>query len=541
MPEDSSLKNLSFSLDAKSRQVIASFVPEGSTTAVAPDVFMQAIKAAGFGGYSLHQASLSDALAKYNSGKAFEMVIGEALDGKLSIRIDPDFMAAYLSCTPALGGNPVRPKDVLQAAQQRGITAELDIPAIDKALREGGTDVLMAKGKPPVPALDGKFEILFPFKKERRPRLDAHGLADFRELGEISTVHAGDKLVRLVLPTSGEPGKTVLGKPIPVKPGKKVAFASKLDGTALDTIDPNILCAAIDGCPTVLKDGASVDPVYTTQDVDLRTGNVSFQGTVHVRGDVQTDMTIKATGDIYVDGTVESASLEAEGDIVVKGGVIGGTAQQTSAGENAPAAIKCSGSFTAHFVQNAHVSAGNGIFIHDIAMLSTLTAGHQIVVGDEHSRKGDIIGGTTRAMLLVRAKNIGASSYVRTVVIVGADPSLHERLNATIQAREAAEGKLANIIKLLEVARSNPDRVPPESAKKAMAMRDAINAEIECLREDETGVQKEIELANGARVMAEKQVFGGAEIRIGPKCHNVTQEREGGIFQMNDEGELIFI
>jgi len=104
------------------------------------------------------------------------------------------------------------------------------------------------------------------------------------------------------------------------------------------------------------------------------------------------------------------------------------------------AAIECDGSCTARFVQNAHISAGNGIFIHDVAMLSELTAAHQIIVGDKGSRKGEIIGGITRATMLVKAQNIGSSAYVKTVVIAGADKLLHERQNSTIKA-----AKLQNI------------------------------------------------------------------------------------------------
>jgi uncharacterized protein (DUF342 family) len=166
---------------------------------------------------------------------------------------------------------------------------------------------------------------------------------------------------------------------LPAKPGKNITFATKLDGATIDPNDPDVLIAAISGCPVILKNGVSVDPVYSVKNVDLHSGNISYMGAVHITGDVHADMTVKASGDIYVDGTVENATLEAGGDIVVKGGIIGSSELHTKQNEKFHAAIKCNGTCTARFVQNTHISAGKGIFIHDVAMLSELTAGHQII------------------------------------------------------------------------------------------------------------------------------------------------------------------
>lgn len=521
------------------QDVIASFVPVGNTDAITPDELMQAIDAAGFGGYRIHQQAVEDATAKYNAGEAFEIIVADALDGQFSIRLDADLMAAYLGCTLPLGGAPVQKQSILQEAERRGITAALDHAAIDNTLRAGGDDILIARGRAPVAGVDGKLESLVPSMKAKTPHLDAHGLADFRDLGEIVTVRAGDALMRLIQPTNGTPGETVTGKTLPVRPGKKVTFAAKLDGVIPDPNDPNLLIAAISGCPVVLKNGVSVDPVYTVKDVDLHTGNISFDGTVHVSGDVHAGMTIKTSGDIYVDGTIENATLEAGGDIVVKGGIIGSSELHVKLNERLPAAIKCTGSCTARFVQNAHIAAGNGIFIHDVAMQSELTAGHQIVVGDQGSHKGDIIGGIARATMLLKAQNIGSSADVKTIVIAGADQLLHERCNSTIKSREASEHKLADIIKLLELARLNPGRITPETVKTAEATRDALNAAIEILRENETELHQAIDLANGAQVIAEKRIFSGTEIHMGLHCYKTEEDKEGAVFHLDEEGELV--
>jgi uncharacterized protein len=539
MPENAHLKCLSIHPDEKGKKVIACFAPAGATDAITVDVLMQAINAAGFGGYSMLQASIEEATAKYNCGDAFKIPVGEALDGRFSIRLDDNLMAAFLSCTLPIGGAQVLRTSILEEARLKGVTAALDLEAIDHALADGGNNIKIACGRPLVAGENGKFEALFPCMKEKNPHLDENGLADFRELGEIVTVQAGDKLMRIVAPTIGEAGETVTGKIVPVMPGQKVAFAAKLDGAIADSDDPDLLIAAISGCPVVLKDGVSVDQVYTVKDVDLRTGNISFSGTVHVSGDVHANMSVKASGDIYVDGTVENARLEAGGDIVVKGGIIGASELSANSNKKFQAAIKCDGSCTARFVQNAHISAESGIFIHDIAMLSVLTAGQQIIVGNENGRKGDIIGGIARAAMLVKARHVGSSAGLKTVVIAGADQNLRERTNAVVKEREALERKLAGVIKLLELNHLNPGLIPAQTAMTAVATRDAHNAEIEILRVEEIECNRVISLADGAQVIVEKHVFGGAEIRIGQEHYIATERREGGVFHISED-KLVF-
>jgi uncharacterized protein (DUF342 family) len=539
MDEISHLKDLSLHLDGEGRKVMASFTPEGGTEALSPDELALAIEAAGFGGYDIHQPALEAAAAKYNAGEAFDLVVGEATDGQFSVRIDASHMGVYLSCTLPLGGAPVQADAVLQEAKKKGVILPLDIEAIHKALQEGGDDVLISSGQPPVAGVDGRFESLIPSMKEKKPHIDEDGLTDFRDLGEIIVVQANEGLMRRILPTSGEPGKTVTGEVIPVKPGKPIAFSAKLDGVKVDQKDPNLLVAGISGCPVIVKDGVTVLPVHTVKDVDLHTGNISFIGSVHVTGDVHAGMSIKAGGDIHVDGTVENALLEAETDIVVKNGVIGDSKPHVQGNKQFFAEIRCNGAFTARFVQNAHITAGSGIFINDFAIQSHLTAGHQIIVGDKGSRKGDIIGGTAHATMLVKANHIGSSAYLKTVVMAGADQGLHERLDSLAKAQSASVRKFSDIIKLLELAHHNPGRIPPQTVVTATATRDALKAEIQSFKEEEAELRREIELAQGAQVIAVKQVFTGAEISIGPKHYHATKDKEGGTFRLSD-GELVF-
>lgn len=529
------LQSISICLDETGKKIIASSTPEGTTEAITLADLKQAIQEAGFGEYQLHHPVLQEALSKYNSGKAFTLVVGEAIDGQFTINIDGSQIAAYLTCTLPLGGSPVQMESVIQEVQKKGIATQLNLSAIEGALKNGGENILIASGKAPVHGTNGKIENLIPAMSNRSPRLDEHGLADFRDLGDIVIVHAGDPLQQRIPPTIGEPGATVLGKPIPANPGKDAVFAAAKNGVVIDPKDSNKLIAAISGYPVQKKNEISVEPVYKVKNVDLHTGNINFEGTVYIAEDVHTGMTVKATGDIHVEGTIEGATLEAGGDIVVKGGILCESDRQCKIGSE----ITCGGSCHARFAQNAHISAGNGIFINDFSMQSALTAGHQIIVGSEESRKGHIVGGTAYAPMLVKALVIGSDSNIKTIIITGANPSLHDRHAAAIKALKEAEQKLISIAKLLELNQQTPGRIPTESVKAAETTRDATIAEIETLRAAEEGLQKETDLVNAAEIRVEKQLFSGAEIRHGAQRLDIASDRQGGVFHLKD-GKLVF-
>jgi uncharacterized protein (DUF342 family) len=462
-------------------------------------------------------------------------------DGKFSLHPSTDLSGIYLSYTlPTGGGEQVLAEKVIAAAKSHGVVAELDVEAINKTLLEGGSNVRVGYGRAPVPAADGYFEMLVDNIKKRSPHLNEQGLADFRDLGEIVMVKPGDPLMRIVDPTAGEPGLTVTGKDIPVKPGKKVAFPSGLEGVMVDPADSHLLVAAISGCPVVTKNGVMVEAIYHVKDVDLHTGNISYNGGVHVAGDIKSGMTVKATGDIQVEGTMENAVLEAGGDVTVKCGVLGSDEDYDTSSKKILATIKCGGSCTVKFAQNAHIFAGNGIFIHETSIQCELSAAHQIIVGDKDSRKGDLIGGVARAAMLVRAHNIGSDEYPRTVLIAGNDKNLHERLRECDKMQELAHSKFAEVLMLLNSAKKTPEKFTADELVEAEASRVTLYDEIAAHTADALQIKKEIDLAKEAQVVASRKIFAGVEIHIGQKYCEIKQDREGGVFKLGDTGEIVF-
>ncbi|MDP2879741.1 MAG: FapA family protein [Sulfuricella sp.] len=488
---------------------------------------------------------LPQAINKIRAGEAFEITIGEVRDGEVQVHLDASKMAAYLHILPPFGGAPVTREQVGSAIERAGVVFGLDHEVVEQSIQAGRADnVLIAKGRQPVYGEDGRLESLIPSMKERRPRLDEHGLANYRNLGEVLVVHTGETLVRRVPATPGEAGETLLGQEIPAIPGKDVMFASGLTGVAPDTSDPDVLVAAITGQPVQVKNGVIVEPTYTASSVDLSTGNIVFDGTVKVQGDVQAGMCIRATGDIHVAGTVEAATqgeatLEAGGDIVVQGGVIGRA--DSGSGESHVSHLHCKGSFTARFVQNVQIFAEDSIYIDDTAMHSDLSAANQVVVGKEGSGKGKgrIIGGLTQATLLVKAQVIGSPSLTKTVVEVGFHPKMNDRLRLLASEREEWDKKLEDVQRVLAFAKLNPGKLSEETLQKAEKTLVSAQARIAELQDEHEILNGQLRLSDKGRVVVEKTLYEGVEVMSGGQRYKAVAERGAGVFCLR-EGELVY-
>jgi hypothetical protein len=330
----------------------------------------------------------------------------------------------------------------------------------------------------------------------------------------------------------------VYGRPIVARRGRDQRFAPGLRGTTSSPDDPELLVAACDGQPLRVRNGAMVEPIFTVEAVNLATGNIDFDGTVRIRNDVQAGMTVRATGDIEVGGVVEPATLEAGGSIVVKGGVLGGLGGKTAGKDYSVHAIRCTGSFCATYAQQARISAGDSIFIDDVAMQCQLDARNHIRVGKR--LRGLIVGGNCRASLSIHARTIGSSSHIRTELEIGTETGLEQAIQEKSEARDALENRLLEIGKMLTFADRHPDRVSPEMVGRAEQTASALSEEIESLRSEEEELQHRLALTREARVNADREMFEGCIVRMGEQMLKLSQDRGPTTVRLATQGLGVF-
>jgi len=512
---------LSFRLDREAGALFARVVPDAQAEPVDEAWLHARLAEEGFGALRYLPMGLTGLLAQYNAGNGVDALkIAELVDAELAISISPDGLQAMLTIVPAQGGKLVTKADVLQQLTEKGVTEGILLDNVNQAISAGvAQGVLIAKGRPAVNGEDGRLESLLPEVRSRVPRLTETGQTDFRDLGEIMTVSAGQALMRRRAPTAGVSGLTVLGVPIAAVAGKEVMFASKLAGASIDPTDPDRLLAELAGQPVVVAGGMIVEPIFTLTAVDMTSGNITFDGSVVVRGDVAAGMSIKVTGDIEIGGTAEPCLLDAGGNIVVKGGALGGVGRK----EHTDSLIRCGGSFTAGYAQQARVEAGDSIFIDDMAMQCELAAANHIRVGNK--RRGHIIGGVALATLSITGKVLGSPNRIATAFEIGVSPEMNRRMQELAHARDAREKQLLDISKLLVFADHHPTRVDPKMVERACATAKNLSDEIESSREDEQRLNHLIMLSQEARVSAEQAIYEGVTVMMGGHRYRVVRDQ----------------
>ncbi len=453
-----------------------------------------------------------------------KQIVGEAgPTAGFTIEVGKDAMHAELviPAAPAGTGGPDAAA-VFDALANAGVIAGIDPVAVLAACAAGNASrTVVALGLRPQPGADSRFELLVAETRNRAPQVDADGLVDFRELGAIPLVVAGQPLMRRHPPQAGVDGRNLLGEILPAPAGRELPFDQPLAGARVSPQSPDLLEASVNGQPVRQGNGVMIEQVLRVGRVDVATGHLDFDGTVQVDGDVQTGMKVRATGDVVISGAVEGGEVEARGDVRVTGGVI------------AQASIRAGGAVSARFVEAARVYAGTTINIDDTALQAELQAMNSIRVGIHAPLRGRLSGGSARAMLLIQTPWLGAETGAVTRIELGVNPELdtrYQELLKRIEEHKVGEAKLQLLIKhlsrqtdqaaLLSRAQTSWQH-SVQTWARLLPQRDALEAERS--------------RAASARVVVEAGVGGAVDLAIGPRSARLRQTFGPGSFALDGD------
>jgi len=477
----------------------------------------------GYAGWFFLEEALATLVAAYNlPGSALELAVAERRDGSFSLEISADAMFAWLSFVPAYGGKAVVPEEIFTALGEAGAIFGVDEAAVNAACRSPlSVRVAVATGVAAVNGEDTRFELLVADTRDRVPQVDENGLIDFRELGAIPLVVADQPLMRRIPPTEGIAGRTVRGELLNPVPGRNEAFAENLVGAYVAKEDANLLRAVFNGQPVRCGSGVTVERVLHVRNVNIASGNISFDGSVHVDGEVLPGMKVCATGDIIVSGVIDGGELDAGGDIRVGGGII------------AQAKVRAGGSVAARFAESAHIYAGTVIAIDDTALQSDLQAMNQIVVGIKSTQRGRLAGGSARAMMLVHAPLLGAPTGGVTCVQLGINPALEAKYQDLLQRVEKQKADEANLEKLIKHLSTHGDKGGMLERAKA-SWQQAVQAWARLLPEKEA-LEDQLALIAGARLEVGVGVSGAVDLGFGKKALRLRKSFDVGAFSMDGQ------
>ena len=483
----------------------------------------------GFGQCVMDSIALETAVADFNQRTdPFILEIGRRIDAAVVVQIAADEMSAHISLTPAQGGKALVSNNIVHALKDAGVVQGFDPGSIVAALaQEKCEHVLVASGKPPVHGNPAFFEVLITLAGSQTPEPDAEGHIDYREHVGISLVEPNTPLVRRTPATPGKEGFSVKGKKLPATPGKDDPFPSDLAGTKFDEANPNLLLAAIAGHPVAIATAIYVDPLIRVPEVNLATGHIHFNGAVQVDGDVTQGMKIQATGNVVVSGVVEASTIETDGDILIKGGVI------------AHAHLIAGGMVVARFAEGASIIAGKNIVIEEMALECNLQAHDQILVGLKVPQRGRLVGGVTKALLLIKAPFIGSDKGGLTRVVVGVNEALenaHRALQFSIAEKQTNEDSLRKII--IQLTKTGDPKKLLDRVKASLL--DTQRSSMELMKESNI-IDEQLSHLRQSKVEVTQGTSGTVEVTVANHKVRLAKEYGRGTFTLSEQYRILHV
>jgi hypothetical protein len=308
-------------------------------------------------------------------------------DASLSVEVTSGEMKAYMMAyPPGPGGADPSYDQIVSFLQMNGVVDCLLEESIQGFVDEPiyRETVLVAEGQEPADGADASVKYSFDLEPGQVQLKEKNGRVDFKELNLVQNVVEGQVLAKKVPAGRGEAGRTVTGRMLPAKDGQDIDLPVGKNVRLSD--DGSTAYAEINGQVIMTAGKISVEPVHVVNgDVNLRSGNVLFLGTVLVKGNVDDGFTVKASGNIEVMGSVGRSILDAEGDIIVHQGIAG-------KGEGV---IRSGKSIWAKFVENARCEAGDLLVVSDGIMSSRVLSDRKVIC---KGKRASIVGGHVTAV-----------------------------------------------------------------------------------------------------------------------------------------------
>jgi len=445
-----------------------------------------------------------------------------ANDSTVSVEISDAEMKAYITVTPpGIGGCDISMETYLSFLRNNrivfGVNEEYLASFADRPVyRE---KIVVAEGLKPVNGQDSYIQYNFETDQAKiKLREGSNGRIDFKDLNIIKNVVENQPLARKMPAELGVVGRTVNGKVIPAKNGKDIPLP--LGKNVHVGEDGVTIVADINGQVILAGGKINVEPIYTVQgDVDLKTGNIIFLGTVVINGNVEDGFSVKAAGNIEVNGTVAKAELDAEGDIIVHQGITGKNSGSVRAGR----------SIWARFIENSIVEAGGMVVVSDGIINSQVDAFKRIIC---RGKRAHIVGGRLRASEEINAKILGSpTSGTETICEVGIDPKAKMQLESLLANKENMEKQLEDIqlnlqtlINIKKQRKSLPEDKESQM-REFMDKRQLLMTDLKKNNEEAEKIQEYLHsIKTRGKVSASSKVYPGVKVIVREAVNYVNTE-----------------
>ena len=453
----------------------------------------------------------------------------EPMDG-IAITFSEDGLEAYLCLQDEEDSYTV--SLVKARLKEAGVTSGIIEDVIHDVIEQKkfGETIKVAEGIRPVPGVDGWYEFKFETERDDKPKIFADGSVDYSMYGDIPSVEEGAVIAIYHPAQESKDGVDVFGKLIVASKGKNIA---KLAGRGFKALE--------DGCTYVAKYGGKItyqdgrvsieQELYIKDDVSNTTGDITYRNDIHVRGNVLTGVTlISERGSIIVDGYVESATLKADKDVILKNGMQG----------NERGLIEAGGDVSGKFFERTKIIAGGDVNANAI-MNSVVSAGNDVTVSGKF---GIIVAGEIRATHQIRATIIGNTAEVENRIFAGVEGEILPKLTHCETQKKVAEEEMAKIVRALatvdDLIAKTEDKDLSQKRIKLMRAKIEKDSQINTLEKQRKELLEIYTKANEAKVTIDKVVYPGTVISINGMKKILTEDENHVEYARRGSGIIVY-
>jgi uncharacterized protein (DUF342 family) len=437
---------------------------------------------------------------------------------RVKVTATRDNMAAMMVVYPPQPGEPELTLDAVRVELDRvGVTSGVDEKIIEKTLADKtyNTPIKIASGTPAQKGANASFAYNFDTSSHHSPRVDQEGRVDYKDINFIQNTSAGTVLVTKTPPTPGVAGMNILGAEVPAPTGRDLPIKHGQNTQLSD--DGLSLAASASGAIVYVHGEVSVkDLMVISGDVDHSIGNIDCRGSVRVSGHVKAGFNISIDGNLEVGGNIEDCTINAKGNVYLKGGFFG----------DGQGIIQAGGDIVLKFAEGQRLMAGGNIYVGgELVNCHLLAKGNVWVKG----KKGKIIGGEIRAGKEIRAAVVGSEAGTATNLFVAYDHELMQRywlclkeVNRLKADNERIKEALYGLYRLQLDGKLPPDK--ETALQKLEEFQKGLPGNLEELKKEKTVIEEKMREYRDARIIIEDRLHPGVKAYFGIIYREVLEE-----------------
>ena len=439
------------------------------------------------------------------------------------IEISADRMEAYI--TLLTKDKKIEKEKLLNILKDSGVCKGIQKDAVERIVKgKCGTETfLVAKGLEPVKGEDGWYEFFFRTDIKKKPTVLEDGSVDYQNIEWFEMVKEEQKLAFYHEAQEGTDGYDVSGTVVKARKGAEKSVL-KGKGFRLEE-DKKTYTAVMKGMIQLDDDEMWITNHLVLDEINMATGNIKFDGSIHILGDVGHGVVISATEDVMIDGSVEAATIESGGSIILKKGM-------NSAGHGL---INAEKDVMSRFFEATKVMAKGNIEV-DKCLNSQLYAGGTI------TSTRVIAGGVAQAEKGFKVNNVGNLAGIHTVLKLKVDAKVWEERRMLFTAIKDVKHELQMLnnsyeefkVKFPPEIRNNMDIF--KKLEKAVFTKNKQLEQLMKLREEN---EQSINKTREAKVVIAGCAFEGTTLEMNENRWLAENQHNITVRQQNEQMEVV--